>query len=71
MSSAKRAHSSVVIIGREGVKSGRFTDVFRDVRLPNGSSAKVMNREVFTTATGAANRKLEEVVVNHPPDRRK
>lgn len=57
-----KKHSGVTIIGRSSRLSSRSASVFHDVRLPNGANAKVMNRDVFRTASGAANRKLEQVI---------
>ena len=70
MARDRRGHAGVVFIGREA-NSGRFTDVFRQVRLPNGDSARMMNRRVFLTAIEAAEKKLEEVVHQSGPEEHK
>ncbi|MBL8660751.1 MAG: hypothetical protein JNM75_13470 [Rhodospirillales bacterium] len=57
--SAKRAKDTYFSIASH--EEGWGADVYRDVKLPSGETARVMNKRVFDGATASAGRSLRRV----------
>jgi len=57
----KKSSNTTFVVG--GKRSGS-TGGFREVALPQGGSALVMDRKTFKSATGKADAKIREIVAS-------